>query len=281
MKPKTMSTSPRRIYNGARYAILGLVLITVLNIFLVLLGSDSYYVSSVFASYFVSVVFEGALGVIFAALLVAPFVVAFFLSKNKPVWLIVALVLTALDLLFVIYIGIALDIFVYRILDILAHIFVIVLLVLGIINGKKLKEQEEAAETAAAYPDETAQRSAENGDEGPFTDVVCSVAVSEDGTKHSLETPGIARFYENELVLGTNSMGMTLAFGSAFASTKERMRFAYTDIARAYFAKKNERTVRFDLADGRYAYLILTNAARDQLAELLSAHGVTIEPFAD
>jgi len=82
-------------------------------------------------------------------------------------------------------------------------------------------------------------------------------------------------------VLGTNSMGMTLAFGSAFASTKERMRFAYTDIMRAYFARKNERTVRFDLSDGRYAYLILTNAARDQLAELLSAHGVTIEPFAD
>ena len=281
MKNKTMASSPQRIYDGARYAILGLVLITILNVFMVLMGSDRYYVSSVFASYFVSIAFEGALGIILAAVLVAPFVVAFFLSKKNHVWLIVALVLTALDLLFVIYIGIALDMLAYRILDILAHVFVIVLLVLGIINGKKLKQQEEAAEETAAYPGETPQRTADNGDEGPFTDVVCSVAVSEDGTKHSLETAGIARFYENELVLGTNSVGMTIAFGSAFASTKERMRFAYTDIARAYFARKNERTVRFDLADGRYAYLILTNPARDQLAELLSAHGVTIEPFAE
>lgn len=281
MKNKTMASSPQRIYDAARYAILGLVLITILNVFLVLLESDSYYVSSVFASYFVSVVFEGALGIILAAVLVAPFALAFFLSKKNRVWLIVALVLTALDLLFVFYIGIALDMLVYRILDILAHIFVIVILVLGVINGKKLKQQEAAAEEAAAYPGETPQRTAENGDEGPFTDVICSVAVSEDGTKHSLETAGVARFYENELVLGTNSIGMAVAFGSAFASTKERMRFAYTDIVRAYFARKNERTVRFDLADGRYAYLILTNAARDQLAELLSAHGVTIEPFAE
>lgn len=281
MKNKTMASSPQRIYDAARYAILGLVLVTILNVFLVLLESDSYYVSSVFASYFVSVVFEGALRIIVPIVILAPFVAAFFLSKKSHVWMIVALVLTTLDLLFVIYIGIALEILVYRILDILAHIFVIVLLVLGVINGKKLKKQAEAAEEAAAYPGETPERSVENGEEGPFTDVVCAVSVSEDGTKHSLEMAGIARFYENELVLGTNNVGMSIAFGSAFASTKERMRFAYTDIARACFAKKNERTVRIDLSDGRYAFLVLTNAARDQLAELLSAHGVTIEPFAE
>lgn len=281
MKNKTMTSSPQRIYDAARYAILGLVLVTILNVFLVLLESDSYYVSSVFASYFVSVVFEGALRIIVPIVILAPFVAAFFLSKKSHVWMIVALVLTTLDLLFVIYIGIALEILVYRILDILAHILVIVMLVLGVINGKKLKKQAEAAEEAAAYPGETPERSVENGEEGPFTDVVCTVSVSEDGTKHSLEMAGIARFYENELVLGTNNVGMSIAFGSAFASTKERMRFAYTDIARAYFAKKNERTVRIDLSDGRYAFLVLTNAARDQLAELLLTHGVTIEPFAE
>lgn len=281
MKNKTMSTSARRIYDAARFAILGLVLITVLNVFLALLGTDSYYVSSVFAAFFFSVVAEGALGVILAAVLVAPFVVAFFLSKKNRVWMIVALVLTALDLLFVFYIGIALDMLVYRILDILAHIFVIVILVLGVINGKKLKQQEAAAEEAATYPVETPERSQENGDEGPFTDVVCGVSIPGGSKLQMLEMEGIARFYENELALGTNSFGMTVAFGSAFASTKERMRFAYTDIARAYFAKKNERTVRIDLQDGRYAFLIVNRTTRDQLAELLSAHGVTIEPFAE
>lgn len=281
MKNKTMSTSARRIYDAARFAILGLVLITVLNVFLALLGTDSYYVSSVFAAFFFSVVAEGALGVILAAVLVAPFVVAFFLSKKNRVWMIVALVLTALDLLFVLYIGIALDMLVYRILDILAHIFVIVILVLGVINGKKLKQQEEAAEEAAAYPVETPERSQENGDEGPFTDVVCGVSIPGGSKLQMLEMEGIARFYENELALGTNSFGMTVAFGSAFASTKERMRFAYTDIARAYFAKKNERTVRIDLQDGRYAFLIVNRTTRDQLTELLSAHGVEIAPFED
>ena len=281
MKNKTMSTSARRIYDAARFAILGLVLITVLNVFLALLGTDSYYVSSVFAAFFFSVVAEGALGVILAAVLVAPFVVAFFLSKKNRVWMIVALVLTALDLLFVIVVGILGEELPLYILDILAHIFVIVILVLGVINGKKLKQQEEAAEEAAAYPVETPERSQENGDEGPFTDVVCGVSIPGGSKLQMLEMEGIARFYENELALGTNSFGMTVAFGSAFASTKERMRFAYTDIARAYFAKKNERTVRIDLQDGRYAFLIVNRTTRDQLTELLSAHGVEIAPFED
>ena len=176
MDSKKMSTSPRRIYDAARFVILGLVLITVLNVFLALLGTDSYYVSSVFAAFFFSVVAEGALGVILAAVLVAPFVVAFFLSKKNRVWMIVALVLTALDLLFVIVVGILGEELPLYILDILAHIFVIVMLVLGVINGKKLKQQEEAAEEAEAYPGETPQRSVEGGDEGPFTDVVCGVS---------------------------------------------------------------------------------------------------------
>ena len=275
-----MSTSPQRVYDAARYAILGLILITVLNIVLGLLDSDSYYVSSVFAAFFMSIVGEGAVGVILAALILAPFVIAFILSKNKPIWILIALILTVLDLVFVIIIGIEYDILVYRILDIIAHVFVIVILVLGVIYGKRIKAEEEAAASEPAVG-ENPQGTAETADDDAFTDVVCSVAVSEDGQKHSLETPGVARFYRNELALGTNSIGMAVAFGSAFASTKERMRFAYTDIARAYYAKKNERTVRLDLADGRYAYLILNNMTRDRLAELLLAHGVEIAPFED
>lgn len=281
MNNKRMSTSPQRVYDAARYAILGLILITVLNIVLGLLDSDNYYVSSVFTAFFMSIVVEGAVGVILAALILAPFVIAFFLSKKNRVWMIVALVLTALDLLFVIVVGILGEELPLYILDILAHIFVIVILVLGVINGKKLKQQEEAAEEAAAYPVETPERSQENGDEGPFTDVVCGVSIPGGSKLQMLEMEGIARFYENELALGTNSFGMTVAFGSAFASTKERMRFAYTDIARAYFAKKNERTVRIDLQDGRYAFLIVNRTTRDQLTELLSAHGVEIAPFED
>ncbi|MBQ6333288.1 MAG: hypothetical protein IJI34_11080 [Clostridia bacterium] len=281
MNNKRMSTSPQRVYDAARYAILGLILITVLNIVLGLLDSDSYYVSSVFAAFFMSIVGEGAVGVILAALILAPFVIAFFLSKNKPIWILIALILTVLDLVFVIIIGIEYDVLLYRILDIIAHVFVIIILVLGVIYGKRIKAEEEAAAASEPAVGENPQRTAETADDDAFTDVVCSVAVSEDGQKHSLEMPGVARFYQNELALGTNNLGASLLLGSAFASTKERMRFAYADITRAYYAKKNERTVRLDLADGRYAYLILNNMTRDRLAELLLAHGVEIAPFED
>lgn len=74
-------------------------------------------------------------------------------------------------------------------------------------------------------------------------------------------------------------MGTSLLLGSAFASTKERMRFAYTDIARVFYARKNERTVRIDLQDGRYAYIVLNNRTREQLTDQFAEHGITIEPF--
>lgn len=284
---KSMSTSPQRVYEGARYAILGLVLITILNAVLALLESDSYYVSSVFASYYAiwnGIVFgeySVAVGILIAAAILAPFAAAFFLSKKNWIWMLVALVLTVLDLVFVIIIGLMYDVLAYRILDLLAHVLVIVMLVMGVIYGKRATEEPETAPEYGTVPGETAQRSAEDGGDGTFTDVVCAVSVSKDDGKHTIETAGVARFYENELALGTNSVGASILLGAAFASTSERMRFAYTDIARVYFAKKNERTVRIDLNDGRYAYLVLNNSTRDQLTDLLAAHGITIEPFAD
>ncbi len=281
MNSKKMSTSPQRVYDAARYAILGLVLFTVLNVVLALLDSDSYYVSSVFASYFMVYLYEGAIGVLFAALILAPFVVAFFLSKRNWIWMLIALILTVLDLAVVIYIGIKADVLAESILDIIAHVFVIVVLVLGVIFGKRAMSREDAAPTTETAAGEAKQGSAQNGEEGPFKDVVCVIAISEDGQKHSLEAQGVARFYQNELALGTNNMGTAMLLGSAFASTKERMRFAYTDIARAYYAKKNERTMRIDLRDGRYAYIVLNNTTREQMTELLAAHGITIEPFAE
>ena len=57
------------------------------------------------------------------------------------------------------------------------------------------------------------------------------------------------------------------------------MRFAYSDVARASFTKKNERTVRIDLQDGRAGCLVLNRGNKQQLLDLLQAHGIEVEPF--
>ncbi len=281
MSNNRMASSPKRIYQAARYTILIMVALTVMNVILSFLDSDSYYVSSVFASFFTAVAFENAIGIVLGALILVPYVLAFIFSKKKWAWMIVALVLAAIDLLFLIAIGLLTETLLYSILDLVAHAAIIVVLILGVVRGKAATADPETVMTTDAATDADPQRSAQGGQADSFIDVLCTVSVSQDGQRHSFEAEGLARFYANELALGTNSVAQTLLIGSAFASTKEQIRFAYTDIVRAYYAKKNERTVRIDLQDGRYAYLIFTKANAEQAAELLYAHGVTIEPFAE
>ena len=279
MEKKSMSNSPQRIYNNARYAILALILFTVLNVLLALMGSDSYYVVSVFLSYFLYLGFEGAIGILLAALALVPYVLCFFFSKKKPAWMIVALVLVAIDTLILVLLALANDALLSLILDIILHIAEIVLLALGIKAGKALFGK--AAEDPY-HPAQTAERAPgtiQNDGEGPFTDVVCVVSVSEDGKRFGMQTEGLARFYENELALGSASLAKTMLLGSAFASSEERMRFAYSDVARASFTKKNERTVRIDLQDGRAGCLVLNRGNKQQLLDLLQAHGIEVEPF--
>ena len=276
MEKRKMSNSPQRVYQSARYAIIFLVALTALNIIMSAAGSNRYFVSSVFLSYFmVSNISDKVLGVAVAAAILAPYVLAFFLSKKKPAWMIVALVLFVLDTLFVIF-----TMFLLHqagkspwsmLLDLALHAFVIFELVMGV-KYREAATAEEDEEGPALPSDE----------DGTYNEVVCVGAVSKENGKHTLETTGVVRFYENEMVIGAVGTAKTMLVGSVYAAPTERMRFAYSEIARVYYAKENERTVRIDLKDGRYAYCVfaaLANANRDQLAEQLLAHGITIEPF--
>ena len=96
-----------------------------------------------------------------------------------------------------------------------------------------------------------------------------------------MELPGLARFYGDTLSLGTNSVASSVLLGSALTPSVEKLRVPYTDIRRASYARKNERTVRLDIADGSYAFIVLSGANRDVFARLLAEHGVAIEPFAE
>lgn len=280
MEKRKMGNSPEKVYQSARYAIIFLVALTAVNIIMSVAGINRYFVSSVFLSYFmVTIIPRTGLGVIIAAAILAPYLLAFFLSKKKSVWMTIALVLFVLDTLFVIFTMFL----IHRagespwsmLFDLVLHVFVIFELVMGVKYGKAATEAAEEAEEGTVLP---------HDEDGVYNEVTCVVAVSKENGKHTLETTGVVRFYENEIVIGAVGTAQTMMVGSVYAAPTERMRFAYSEIARVYYAKKNERTIRIDLADGRYAYCVfaaLANANRDQLTEQLYAHGFTIEPFAE
>ncbi len=284
MNSKRMSSSPLRIYEAARYAILGLVLFTVVNILFYFLNSDSYYVSSVFTAYAATVLlaYEGLLvaGLVVAAVVLAPFVVAFFLSKKKSLWLIIALVLVALDTAVLAFFCIDdMDFFIGSILDFLAHAAVIVLLALAIKNSKAALADPIPAEEQAAADPAIPQPAAQAAAQDTFVDVPGVVSIMENGRNKTMPGEGVARFNENELVIGAKNFGMQMLVGSLLASTKEQLRVPYTEITRAYYAHKNERSVKLDLLDGRTAFIQVGNDHRERLAALLNAHGLAIEPF--
>ena len=275
---KNMATSPQRIYDAARYLLLTLVGVTVLNILIDLMGSDTYYVTSVFTAFFVYLFMYTnvgtAIGLLIAAVILVPFVLAFIFSRKKPLWLVVALVLTVLDLCFLVGIGLYYGTLLNSVLDLLAHAFVIIMLILGIVNSKKIMTEVPAAGPEVPAGGAVPQRYADPGAAAPFVDIVCSVGIG-----NGMLASGVARFYPDSLALGNDSMAATMLIGAVFAPTKEKLRFAYSEIARAYFSKKNERTVQIDLVNGNHAVIVLNNANRENFIRLMNSHGVGIAPF--
>ena len=56
MDRKNTFTSPQQLYKSARYVLLGLILLTVLNIALFLAGADVYFMSSLFTTYMMFII---------------------------------------------------------------------------------------------------------------------------------------------------------------------------------------------------------------------------------
>lgn|GEM_PF-3714397 len=117
---------------------------------------------------------------------------------------------------------------------------------------------------------------------GQYDEMDCVVSVSQDGQRHSLEAEGIVRFYDDQIIVFAKGMGA--AFKEAMigglispVKHKEQIRFAYTDISRAFFPKK--RTARIELNDGRYVFFVLNFMNLDRFTALLSNHRIAYEPF--
>lgn len=146
----------RNQYNVARVNVLSVVLLTLINVVLCLLGMDSYFLFSAIVPYFIASI--GALwgglyppeyyadlemteadfmstGFVVACAAIAIFIIALYfvcwlLSKKHVAFMIAALVLFAIDtILMPVLFGISLD----WILDYVFHAWVLVSLVIGIV----------------------------------------------------------------------------------------------------------------------------------------------------
>lgn len=105
-------------YAAARYNLLGVIALTVLNIIMFLTGSESYFLFSATMPYQLVVigsvlVQEGAASavlvvtIIVAALIIAAYLVCFFIGK-KSVWgMIVALILFAIDSVWFLFLAVS------------------------------------------------------------------------------------------------------------------------------------------------------------------------------
>lgn len=153
----------RKIYlqkfNAARSNLLLMLILTVVNIALLIAGSDTFLLFSVSIPYYAVCLpvvwgeYELFLaGCVLAVILVVVYFLCWLLSKKRPGWLIVALVLFILDTLGLIGFYLLAE-EVSGIVDLVIHIWVLYYLISGIMNAKKLKNMpmtlEETDEAVA------------------------------------------------------------------------------------------------------------------------------------
>lgn len=136
-------------YSAARADLLIMIALTILNIVLMFIGSDTMMLFSATIPYFA--VGTGywnnepeltVFGIIVAVICVALYLLCWFMSKKKHQWLIVATVFFALDTIATVYLYASSGDIASGIIDIIIHGVVLYYLVVGFNTGKKLKELE-------------------------------------------------------------------------------------------------------------------------------------------
>ena len=151
-------------FQSARTDLLLIVAFTVINIILLVTGSDSYFVFSAFIPYSIAFLgmtlcgkfpaeyYDDAEGVFYldesafvvfiavAVVLTLLYLLCWHMSKNfKSGWLIFGLVMISIDTAFLLLGGLAAD----KIIDLLFHVWMIVTMSMGLSANKKLKELPE------------------------------------------------------------------------------------------------------------------------------------------
>lgn len=147
----------RQVANG-RYSLLLIVILTVVNLIMTILDTNTYFLFSASVPYYLVFVgmgiengfvdgawnVKGTLtytGLVIALVIVAVYLLCWLLSKKRAGWLTAALVLFIIDTVALVVITFALyDSPMGKLVDFLLHIWAIVELVLAVRGSRKLKE---------------------------------------------------------------------------------------------------------------------------------------------
>jgi hypothetical protein len=207
-----------RSYNNARANLIWVIAFTIINIFLLAINADVYFLFSAFIPYFIVSVgmlicgrfpaeyyvdeLEGMTFLnnsVFVVLLIIAvalsfvYLLAFLMSsKNRVGWLVFALVFFGIDTLAMLFLG---GISVETILDVIFHGWCIVSLILGIVSHYKLKELPESEESfnvdSLSVSENIGENVGENVEENIEANVESDVtdserkSAAEDGPKNS------------------------------------------------------------------------------------------------
>ncbi len=194
----------KKNYNSARFTLIGLLIITCINIVLAISGSDTYYLFTAYVPYNFAVTgiimagrfipefyeqYEAEIGepypvlgdialyvgIALAVVAIAVYVLLWLLSKKKYGFLVAATALFGFDT-FLVLLSIADGMF----LDMIFHVIITIMLVRGCISGKKYFDAEkqlsymqsdaELRESAGFDPNvQNAPKAPENPESGYFT----------------------------------------------------------------------------------------------------------------
>lgn len=145
----TPRTIAQQKYDSARSNLLLMLILTVVNIVLLFTGSESMMLFSATVPYFaviIGIFFEDStvlvMCLVIAAIPIILYLLSWIFSKKQYAWMVLALVLFAIDTVAMVALYINAGDF-SGILDVLIHAWVLYYLILGVVNGKKLKTLPE------------------------------------------------------------------------------------------------------------------------------------------
>lgn len=142
----TLRQASEAKYEMARRNLLAVIILSVVNVVMLFFGSTTMMLFSATVPYYVALVGYVLgirtfmiIGAVIAAFIILVYFLCWIFSKKHYGWMLAALVLFILDTLFLGYLYIFVIGDVSGILDVVIHAFVLYYLVIGVINGKRLK----------------------------------------------------------------------------------------------------------------------------------------------
>lgn len=184
-KSTTLRQASEAKYEMARRNLLAVIILLVANVVMLFFGSTTMMLFSATVPYYIALVGYVLgirtfmiIGAVIAAFIILVYFLCWIFSKKHYGWMLAALVLFILDTLFLGYLYIFVIGDVSGILDVVIHALVLYYLVIGVINGKRLK----------TLPPESPETQSENAGNSEFHDTSFSensspIRMAED-TKH-------------------------------------------------------------------------------------------------